>query len=81
MRRFYSKTVSRGCRVGEGGLGAHVVWYLGMTTWRNKMTSVRCRDSTCMYMHMYIHAHGRRPRDTTMSMQQEDNTDLKVVTK
>ena len=25
----------KGCRVGEGGLGAHVLWSLGTTTWRN----------------------------------------------
>ena len=66
-------------RVGEGGLGAPVVWSFGMTTWRNKMTSTRCSDPTSMYM--YIHAYGRRPRDTTMSMQQQDDTDLKAVRK
>ena len=31
-------------------------------------------------MYMYIHAHGRRPQDTTMSIQ-EDTTDLKPVKK
>ena len=57
-------------RVGEGGVqGAHVVWSLGMMTWRNKMTSTRCSDPT--YMYMYIHAHGRRLQDTIMSMQQQ----------
>ena len=45
----------------------------GVVSWHdNMMTSARCSDPTCMYM--YIHAHGRRPWDTTMSMQREDNT-------
>ena len=71
----------RGCRVRESGLEALVVWSLGMTTWRNKMTLARCSDPTFMYMDMYIRTHGRRPRDTTMSMQQQDDTDLKAVRK
>ena len=78
-RRMEGKCLEecRGCRVGEGGLGAHVLWSLGMTTWRNQMTSTRCSDPPCMYM--YIHAHDRRPRDTTMSMQQEDNTAARTL--
>ena len=47
----------RGCRVGEGGLGAHVVWSLGMTTWRNKRlqqgaVTLHVCTCTCTYMHM-----------------------------
>ena len=59
--------------------GSCVLWPLGMRTWRNQMNSTRCSDPTCMYM--YIHAHGRRPCHTTLSMQQRENTDLKAVGK
>ena len=33
-----------GCRVVEGGLGAHVVWSLGMTLSGNLLTPTRCSD-------------------------------------
>ena len=46
------------------------LWSLGMTTWRNQMTSTRCNYPTCMYMHM-VEDHETHD---TMSMQQEDNT-------
>ena len=33
------------------------------------MTSTRCSDPTCMCVYIHVHAHGRRPQDTTISMQ------------
>ena len=42
-----------GCKVGKCGLGPHVVQSLGMSTWRNKMTSTRWSDPTCMYMNIH----------------------------